>query len=95
MKRLKDLDDIELSLNIFDWNQPGIHLDQFFILKFQVNPSDVAPGNSRFRDQSLAQPYWAKRFMVMAADDEPNLRKSAREPLFLLILEMNGCDNDI
>ena len=95
LKRLKDLDDIEIRLSIFDWNQSGIHLDQFSILKIQVNPSDVAAGNSRFRDQSLAQPYRAKSFMVMAADDEPNLRKSAREPLFLFILEMNGCDNDI
>src|SRR5262249_42345518 len=95
LKRLKDFDDIEIRLSIFDWNQSGIHLDQFSILKIQVNSSDVAAGNSRFRDQSLAEPHWAKSFMVMPGDDEPNLRKGANEPLFLFILEMNGGDNEI
>ena len=33
--------------------------------------------------------------MIVAADDEANLGKSAREPLFLIIVEMNSGNNEI
>ena len=82
-------------MDILHGYQLRFHANGLFVLKVDIDASDIFAERSGLRDEGLADTDGPVSGVVVPADNQPNLGKSAGQALLFVILEVHNRNDEI